>query len=31
MELPSALSILVVDDEPLMVELLSRTLKDLGP
>jgi AmiR/NasT family two-component response regulator len=29
-ELPSALSVVVVDDEPLMVELLSRTLKDLG-
>jgi response regulator NasT len=29
-ELPTALSVLVVDDEPLMVELLSRTLKDLG-
>ena len=28
--LPAALSILVVDDEPLMVELISRTLKDLG-
>jgi response regulator NasT len=28
--LPKALSIVVVDDEPLMVELLSRTLKDLG-
>ncbi len=29
-ELPASLSVLVVDDEPLMVELLSRTLKDLG-
>jgi len=29
-ELPSALSVLVVDDEPMMVELLSRTLRDLG-
>lgn len=29
-ELPNSLSVLVVDDEPLMVELLSRTLKDLG-
>jgi len=29
-EVPTALSIIVVDDEPLMVELLSRTLKDLG-
>jgi response regulator NasT len=29
-ELPSSLSVIVVDDEPLMVELLSRTLKDLG-
>jgi response regulator NasT len=29
-ELPKALSVIVVDDEPLMVELLSRTLKDLG-
>ena len=30
MDLPTALSVIVVDDEPLMVELLSRTLKDLG-
>lgn len=30
MELPSSLSVIVVDDEPLMVELLTRTLKDLG-
>jgi len=29
-EPPTALSVVVVDDEPLMVELLSRTLKDLG-
>ena len=29
-ELPTAVSVLIVDDEPLMVELLSRTLKDLG-
>ena len=29
-EVPSALSVMVVDDEPMMVELLSRTLKDLG-
>ena len=29
-ELPASLSILVVDDEPLMVELLSRTLQDIG-
>jgi two-component system, response regulator PdtaR len=29
-ELPTSLSVVVVDDEPLMVELLSRTLKDLG-
>ena len=29
-ETPTALSVLVVDDEPLMVELLSRTLRDLG-
>ena len=29
-ELPTSLSVIVVDDEPLMVELLSRTLKDLG-
>jgi response regulator NasT len=29
-ELPTALSVIVVDDEPLMVELLSRTLRDLG-
>jgi len=29
-ELPTSLNVLVVDDEPLMVELLSRTLKDLG-
>jgi response regulator NasT len=29
-DLPKALSILIVDDEPLMVELLSRTLRDLG-
>jgi AmiR/NasT family two-component response regulator len=29
-ELPASLSVLVVDDEPLMVELLTRTLKDLG-
>jgi response regulator NasT len=28
--LPTSLNVLVVDDEPLMVELLSRTLKDLG-
>jgi AmiR/NasT family two-component response regulator len=28
--IPSALSVVVVDDEPLMVELLSRTLKMLG-
>ena len=27
---PTALTVIVVDDEPLMVELLSRTLKDLG-
>jgi AmiR/NasT family two-component response regulator len=30
MELPTALCVMVVDDEPLMVELLSRTLRDLG-
>ena len=30
MELPKALTVVVVDDEPLMVELLSRTLRDLG-
>jgi len=30
MDLPTALSVIVVDDEPLMVELLTRTLKDLG-
>jgi response regulator NasT len=30
MELPTALCVIVVDDEPLMVELLSRTLRDLG-
>jgi response regulator NasT len=30
LELPTAVSVLIVDDEPLMVELLSRTLKDLG-
>jgi AmiR/NasT family two-component response regulator len=30
MDLPTALSVVVVDDEPLMVELLSRTLRDLG-
>ena len=29
-ELPTALTVVVVDDEPLMVELLTRTLKDLG-
>ena len=29
-ELPACLCVVVVDDEPLMVELLSRTLKDLG-
>jgi response regulator NasT len=29
-DLPKSLSILVVDDEPMMVELLSRTLRDLG-
>ena len=29
-ELPTALTVLVVDDEPLMVELLCRTLRDLG-
>jgi len=29
-DVPSALTVIVVDDEPLMVELLSRTLKDLG-
>lgn len=29
-DVPTALCVLVVDDEPLMVELLSRTLKDLG-
>ena len=29
-DVPAALSIIVVDDEPLMVELLSRTLRDLG-
>jgi AmiR/NasT family two-component response regulator len=29
-ELPSALSVLVVDDEPMMVELIGRTLRDLG-
>jgi response regulator NasT len=29
-ELPKALTVIVVDDEPLMVELLTRTLKDLG-
>jgi response regulator NasT len=29
-DVPAALSILVVDDEPMMVELLSRTLRDLG-
>jgi AmiR/NasT family two-component response regulator len=28
--LPTSLNVLVVDDEPLMVELLSRTLRDLG-
>jgi AmiR/NasT family two-component response regulator len=28
--LPSSLSVLVADDEPLMVELISRTLKSLG-
>lgn len=28
--LPSSLSVLVADDEPLMVELISRTLKMLG-
>lgn len=28
--LPSELSVLIVDDEPLMVELLSRTLKSIG-
>lgn len=30
LDVPAALSVIVVDDEPLMVELLSRTLKDLG-
>src|SRR5471032_2463750 len=29
-EVPTALPVIVVDDEPLMVELLSRTLRDLG-
>jgi len=29
-DLPSSLTVIVVDDEPLMVELLSRTLRDLG-
>jgi len=29
-QLPASLAVMVVDDEPLMVELLSRTLKDLG-
>lgn len=29
-ELPTALNVLVVDDEPMMVELICRTLKDLG-
>jgi len=29
-DLPTSLKVLVVDDEPLMVELLTRTLKDLG-
>ena len=29
-DLPTALNVIVVDDEPLMVELLCRTLKDLG-
>jgi response regulator NasT len=29
-EMPSALNVLVVDDEPMMVELICRTLKDLG-
>jgi response regulator NasT len=29
-EIPKALTVIVVDDEPLMVELMSRTLKDLG-
>src|ERR1700722_17428405 len=29
-DLPTALTVIVVDDEPLMVELLSRTLRDLG-
>jgi len=29
-ELPAALTVVVVDDEPMMVELLKRTLRDLG-
>jgi len=29
-ELPASLKVIVVDDEPMMVELLCRTLKDLG-
>ncbi len=29
-ELPTSLTVIVVDDEPLMVELLCRTLRDLG-
>lgn len=29
-ELPASLSVLVADDEPLMVELITRSLRDLG-
>lgn len=29
-ELPAALNVLVADDEPMMVELISRSLRDLG-
>jgi response regulator NasT len=29
-DLPTSLTVIVVDDEPLMVELLGRTLRDLG-